>query len=183
MTAKVIILSGPSSAGKSTIAKAIQRRAETDFLHVCMDSFIGMIPDGREMDDHWFVVRDISTESDQRVSIVNGSDGDKLLAAMRSFVAELAGKGLDIIVDDVCTAAQIADYRQRIASKGLFVIHVSAPQAVLNRRERERGDRLIGLAREQNDRIHHRIDYDLVVRNHERSAESVADEILAAAFC
>jgi chloramphenicol 3-O phosphotransferase len=45
----------------------------------------------------------------------------------------------------------------------LFRVGVFAPLDVLETRERERGDRLIGLARWQYDRVHKGMRYDLEI--------------------
>ena len=45
----------------------------------------------------------------------------------------------------------------------LFLVGVFAPLDVLEARERERGNRLIGLARWQYDRVHKDMKYDLEV--------------------
>ena len=50
MSRHVILLNGVSSAGKTTLAKAIQKCAGDIWLHVAMDSFVAMLPDGREFD-------------------------------------------------------------------------------------------------------------------------------------
>lgn len=41
---RIVFLNGPSSAGKSSIAKAIQKLAPTPWLHIGLDTFIGMLP-------------------------------------------------------------------------------------------------------------------------------------------
>ncbi|MES0110599.1 hypothetical protein NKK46_13045 [Mesorhizobium sp. M0013] len=44
MTAKIVLLNGVGSAGKSSIARALQTIATEPFLHVQMDAFIDMLP-------------------------------------------------------------------------------------------------------------------------------------------
>ena len=178
--ATVIILNGISSVGKTTLAKAIQQAAPGDFLHLSMDRFMAMLPDGREFAADWFPAEHGEVDGRPLVAIENGPLGARLLASMRKTVAELADSGFDVVVDEVCMAPEIADYRQRLAGHRAHVVQVSADLAEVERRERERGDRLIGLAREQNGRVHQRIAYDQVVDTGAHPAEECARHILAA---
>lgn len=176
--ATVIILNGISSVGKTTLAKAIQQAAAGDFLHLSMDGFMAMLPDGREFAADWFPAQHGEVDGRPLVAIENGPLGAKLLASMRKTVAELADSGFDVVVDEVCKAPEIADYRQRLAGHRLHVVKVTADLAEVERRERERGDRLIGLAREQGSHLHNGIDYDQVVDTGTRLADECAREIL-----
>lgn len=173
--ARIIILNGISSAGKSTLAKAIQDAAQDDWLHVSLDQFISMLPDGREMAPEWFTV---SRTDEDRVSIMNGPRGGVLMETMRDFVRIAANRGIDIVVDDVATITEIDDYRQKLAKHSTFVVKVDVPLETAKRRERERGDRMIGLARDQWERIHQGIDYDIVVSNDDDRTDACADAIL-----
>jgi chloramphenicol 3-O phosphotransferase len=75
----------------------------------------------------------------------------------------MANAGNNLIVDDVLLAGSRAHYDA--ALKGLGVIHVAvhASLAVLEAREKARGDRLIGLARWQYPRVHEGAVYDFEV--------------------
>ena len=42
--ANIIILNGTSSAGKSTLAKALQAKLDTPYLHAGIDNYIFMLP-------------------------------------------------------------------------------------------------------------------------------------------
>lgn len=50
MTAKIVLLNGVGSAGKSSIARALQTITATPFLHIQMDAFIDMLPEA--LQDH-----------------------------------------------------------------------------------------------------------------------------------
>jgi chloramphenicol 3-O phosphotransferase len=41
----IIYLNGPSSSGKTTLAKALQQAFEEPFLHVSVDKIIGWMPE------------------------------------------------------------------------------------------------------------------------------------------
>ncbi len=178
--ATVIILNGISSVGKTTLAKAIQQAASRDFLHLSMDGFISMLPAGRELDANWFPAEHTETIEGPLVAITNGPRGARLLASMRRAVADLADEDFDLVVDEVCKAEDIADYRGLLARHQFLVVKVTADFAEVERRERDRGDRLIGLAREQHGHLHDGIAYDQTVDTNARSPAECAKLILDA---
>lgn len=45
-TARIVLLNGVGSAGKSSIAKVLQAITTEPFLHVAMDTFLEMLPEG-----------------------------------------------------------------------------------------------------------------------------------------
>ena len=180
--ARVILLNGISSAGKTSLGKRIQALAEADWLLVSMDAFVALLPDGRENDPQWFpVAQDRTTDGEARTLISNGARGAMLLATMRQFVAELAAEGFDVIVDDVCTALEVKDYSRRLADHTLIVTKVSVDAELAESRAKNRGDRLPGLAREQSARIHEGVCYDLKVENLDGALEANAITILESA--
>lgn len=178
--ARVIILNGVSSVGKTTLAKAIQRAAATDFLHVSMDAFIAMVPDNREADPDWFPVEQAQTPGGPLTRISSGPRGMALLEGMRTTIAQLANSGFDVIVDEVCKADIVADFRAQLADHALHLVKVTADLSIMEQRERERGDRLIGLAREQAMHLHEGIAYDQEIDTGAHSPEDCARQILDA---
>lgn len=178
--ARVIILNGVSSVGKTTLAKAIQHASTTDFLHVSMDAFVAMVPDNREAYPGWFPVEQAQTPEGALTRITSGPRGARLLEGMRTTIAQLADSGFDVIVDEVCKADIVADFRARLADHALHLVKVTANLPAIEQRERERGDRLIGLAREQAMHLHDGIAYDQKVDTGEHSPEDCAQQILSA---
>jgi chloramphenicol 3-O phosphotransferase len=57
----------------------------------------------------------------------------------------------------------VQEYRDLLASFDLRFVGLFAPLDVLEARERQCGDRLIGLARWQFDRVHDGLSYDLEI--------------------
>ena len=177
MNGQVIILNGVSSSGKTTLAKAIQKYGEDVWMHIAMDNFIAMLPDGSEFDREWFPVAQVERNGETLPQIGNGPGGASLLVQMRELVERMADAGFNIIVDDVCDQTAISDYRRRLGGS-CCVVKVDAPLSELERREAERGDRLIGLAREQSPRLHEGIAYDLDVDTHAETPDALARYIL-----
>lgn len=159
--ATVILLNGVGSAGKSSIARALQTIAAEPFLHVAMDAFFDMMPECYW--DHPDGVTFETVEHDGKPSVVihSGPVAERIMRGMRRSIAAMAGAGNNLIVDDVLIENEMADYAALLADVTFRTVGVFAPLEVLEARERARGDRLIGLARWQYDRVHQGRRYDL----------------------
>ena len=160
----VIVLNGVGSVGKSATIRAVQAIATKPFLHVSMDAFINMLPE-RLFGHPDGLVFDPG-EADRRpcVAVRTGPVMARAMRGMRHAVAALASQGNDLLVDDVMfDPAEAAEYRALLAHVNLRFVGLFAPLDVLEQRERERGDRVIGLARGQVDRVHRGIAYDFEV--------------------
>ncbi|EAQ29925.1 chloramphenicol phosphotransferase-like protein [Erythrobacter sp. NAP1] len=177
--ARIIILNGVSSAGKSSLARAIQGKADRTFLHIEMDAFISFLPNGHEFRPEWFEVQKIPGERSPLPRIINGPRGEALLSVMRQFVFNAADRRLDMIVDEVCHAREVRDYRDGLVNHDLTVVKVHAPLDVVAAREKARGNRLIGLGQEQSTHLHDGIDYDEVIDTSSGSARELAAQLLS----
>jgi chloramphenicol 3-O phosphotransferase len=161
--ARIILLNGVGSAGKSSIAKALQTITAEPFLHVEMDTFIAMLPDALQDHMDGFSYQTIQRDGKPSVVIGTGPVGARTLRGMRHAIAAMAGQGNNLIVDDVLCNGEISDYLELLSAFDLHVVGVRAPLEVLEAREALRGDRMPGLARWQYERVHKGIDYDLEV--------------------
>lgn len=111
------------------------------------------------------------------IAIATGPVGARALRGMRHAIAAMAGQGNDLIVDDVLCDGELPEYRTLLAGFELHVVGVFAPLAVLEDRERRRGDRGIGLARWQYDRVHKGVTYDLEIDTSQASPLECAEII------
>lgn len=160
----VILLNGVGSAGKSSIARALQDSLAGVWLHVAMDAFIEMLPPYLQDDPSTFEYRDIGAENGRpEIEIRSGEAGERLLSGMRRAIAALAGAGNNLIVDDVVIGSGLADYDAQLASIPFHKVGVRAPLDVLEARESARSDRMPGLARWQFSRVHAGARYDFEV--------------------
>jgi len=162
-TARIILLNGVGSVGKSAIAKALQTIAAEPFLHVEMDTFLNMMPERIWDHPDGLAFETVQQDGKPAIVIKSGPVAERTLRGMRRAIAAMAGQGNNLIVDDVMLGDEMADYAALLSGFTLHVVGVIAPLDVLEARERERGDRLIGLARWQYDRVHRGRIYDLEV--------------------
>ncbi|ESW66161.1 chloramphenicol phosphotransferase [Mesorhizobium sp. M1148] len=163
MTAKIVLLNGVGSAGKSSIARALQTIATEPFLHVQMDAFIDMLPPALQDHADGFSFETVLEDGKPSVVIRSGPVGARAMRGMRHAIAAMAGQGNNLIVDDVIFNDEIAEHRMLLSGFDLHLVGVMAPLEVLGAREAARADRLPGLARWQYGRVHNGIDYDLEV--------------------
>lgn len=162
-TAKIVLLNGVGSAGKSSIAKALQEIVSQPFLHVQMDTFMEMLPKAYHEHLPGFSYDTVYDDGKPLVIIKTGPVGEQALRGMRHAIAAMARQGNSLIVDDVLCDGEMVEYRALLSDFDLHTVGVLAPLEVLEERERRRGDRLIGLARWQFDRVHRDIGYDLEI--------------------
>jgi len=109
-------------------------------------------------------------------AIRSGPVLETAMRGMRGAVAALAEAGNDVIVDEVLWDPEaLVDYRRRLAPYELHTVGLIAPLDVIEHRERQRGDRDLGLARSQYDNVHAGMTYDL-----ELDAETATPDQLAA---
>ncbi|HLY80066.1 MAG TPA: hypothetical protein VKQ70_11860 [Caulobacteraceae bacterium] len=180
MTARIILLNGASSVGKGSVAKALQAIASRPMLHVQMDAFLEMLPPGSFGDPQGYVF-ETWTDAGHPVTAVHGGPiMDAALAGMRGAVAAMAEAGNDLVVDEVLwVPEQLADYRRRLAPYAFHVVALHAPLEMIEQRERRRGDRVLGLARWQHERVHVGMSYDLELDTSTATPDELAARIKA----
>ena len=178
MNTKIIVLNGVGSAGKSSAAKELQKITKLPFLHVQGDGFLEMLPS--RLFDHpdGIIFKQTETESVASIEIQMGDAMTRLLSGFRHSVAALATQGNNLIVDDVMLEAKDqALYSQALSAFDLSFIALHAPLEILEQRERDRKDRLIGLARWQHERVHVGIRYDLEIDTEHFTPAEIAKQI------
>lgn len=143
---KIIFLHGPSSSGKSTLAKALQEQLDEPFLHLTMDHFRSAVPWGRFEDGGWEKVRPAFFEGFHRC------------------IPAMALAGNNLIVEHIIESK---DWLVRLAqlTEGLdvFLVGLHCRLETLNQREATRGDRNPGEAARDFETVQDICEYDLTV--------------------
>jgi chloramphenicol 3-O phosphotransferase len=178
MTARIVLLNGVSSVGKGSVAKALQRIASRPMLHVQMDAFLEMLPAAMFGDPEGYVFETGEQDGEPVTAVTSGPLLETAMRGMRGAVAALAEAGADVIVDEVMWDPEaLADYRRRLAAFDFHVVGLFAPLAVIEERERARGDRNLGLARWQYDKVHGGMAYDLELDTSAATPDQLATKI------
>jgi len=174
---RVVLINGVSSAGKGSLARALQAITETPFLHVQMDAFLEMLPAPMFGSREGYIFESALEDGKPVTAIHTGPMMAMLMRGMRRSVAAMAAEGADVIVDDVMWGDDFADYQAVMAPFEFRAVGLKAPLEVIEERERRRGDRTLGLARWQYERVHQGVDYDLVIDNSAATPEACAARI------
>jgi chloramphenicol 3-O phosphotransferase len=159
-----IILNGTSSAGKTSIAKAIQRLSSEPFIHISLDDFTEMF--------RW----DAIESAEMRKACHRHS-----ISSLHQSIRVLLSGQFPGVIDHVFEQdAWYEDCLAALEDHQVFVVGVHCPLEVVRHREMARGDRRIGLAEWQFPLVHKNRRYDLEVDTSTRSSEDCAAEILSA---
>ncbi len=163
MNPDVILLNGTSSAGKTSLARALQQRAGIPLYHASLDTFTDMFL--------WEAITDPAER--QRC---HGIGVDNFHRALAQFATGSYGLVVDHLIlwpewDRATRAA--------LASRRVHFIGVHCPLTVLLARERARPERRPGLAEGQLVHVHRNQVYDFEVDTSLASPEECADQVLA----
>lgn len=175
--ARIVILNGVGSAGKSSIAKALQAITADFYLHVAMDAFVEMLPAASFDTPDGLTFRQLDDNGRPSIEIASGPLATRAFRGMRHAIVAMADQGNNMIIDDVMLAGDMAEYEALLARHDLCRVGVFASLATLEAREQARGDRMIGLARWQYDRVHAGNSYDLEVNTDKLSPNDCALQI------
>jgi chloramphenicol 3-O phosphotransferase len=105
----------------------------------------------------------------------------ELVQGYYACVRELAALEHDLVIDHaVTTRAQAELLVNAVQSHRTLLIGLECPVDVLTLRERERGDRRIGLAAGQCERIHQWLEYDLTIDTSRTEPQEAARQIISA---
>lgn len=175
MGVDVIVLNGTSSSGKSTLATFLQARLDGTWLTLGIDDLIRELSHGPR-DRGAGGTFEITSEG----SVVVGDRFRTAELAWYEGVAAIARTGVGVIVDDVFLDGGVSQARLQSALEGLAVVWVGVhcDVAVAEAREARRGDRTAGMARDQAERVHQGVHYDLVVETSDATAEQCAATIV-----
>ncbi|MBV7257265.1 AAA family ATPase [Pacificimonas sp. WHA3] len=173
---RLILLNGATSAGKTSLAAALQARLPGVWLNASIDDFIKMMPPGLRNDPEG--IRVVSDEHAGTVALAFGPSGFKMIQAFHRAVAAMAATGR-IIVDHVMFDPRFwPDWQEALGALPRLTVGVHCDLPELERRERERGDRMIGQARAQINLVHRAPQYDLEVDTSRDSNADCAQKIL-----
>jgi len=174
---RIVLLNGVGSSGKSSIAKALQTKTAEPFLYVAMDAFIDMLPESSWGHPDGLAFETVQEDGKPSVIIKTGPVAERAFRGMRHGIAAMAAQGNNLIVDEVLLGSEKAEYAELLSPFEVSMVGVFAPLEVLEARELQRGDRLIGLARWQYDRVHADMTYDLEVDTSRATPMECADLI------
>ena len=176
MKYQIIYLNGPTSSGKTTLAFALQEEIEEPFLKIGIDSVIELMPNklngwkgtSPKLGYYW-------EKKDKGYTLKQGSFATKIALAFHQMVLKLAQMGFNIIIDDVSFGKEEVDiWKQLLKDYSVLYVGVNAPLEIIEQREHERADRMIGSAIGMYDQVHKNIEYDLMLDTSKHSLKENA---------
>jgi chloramphenicol 3-O phosphotransferase len=148
---KIILISGTSSSGKSTLAKGLQKSLVDPF-----DSYIEMLP----RTDDWEMFQ-------------------RMVRGLNRSVAVMTEEGNNLIVDHVLIDnAWLEQLLELLGERYVLFVGLHCPLDELERRESKRDTRRQGFARQQFNNIHANKIYDLKLDTSVLRAEECVEQVL-----
>ncbi|MGC3936761.1 chloramphenicol phosphotransferase CPT family protein [Roseobacter sp. EG26] len=163
---KIILLHGPSSSGKSTLARALQSTIDAPFWHYSIDHIkdAGVLPSARIQSGefNWSSLR------------------PAFLSAFAHSVGVIMAEGNNLILEHILDQhVDVPQLRQTLVDQDLFFVGLHCPLDVLQAREIARGDRFKGSAKADFQTVHAGMTYDFTVDSTAPVAQS-ANQLIAA---
>lgn len=170
---KIILLNGSSSAGKTTLAMALQEELDQPYQHIALDQFRDGLPGlfrGYNSPSGTPGYRGLNVvpmdhDSGVRVTHVRFGDiGKRMLRGMHRAIAAFACEGNHVIVDDLMLHPWILeDYVDVLQGFYVLFVGVRCPMDVVNEREKKRRGRFPGTAMSHFHEVHAHDLYDLEI--------------------
>lgn len=158
---KIIIINGPSSSGKTTLALALQKQIDIPFIRFSFDLFL----------DH----KALPMEGMRNGTFSWDSMRNSVFTGIHQCLPALATAGNNLIFDHIIeTKSWLHHLVSLIADLDVFFVglHCSLPE--LERREIQRGDRRKGEAEQDLLTVHRITSYDLELDSENPLEENVA---------
>jgi len=160
---KIIILNGTSSSGKTSIARILhQKLLKPAWVYLEWDTFINLLPQNH-----------IASREDF-LEMVPG-----VLSGFHGSINAFAESGVNCIVDHVFQEEETYfDITKKLNDHEVILVGLHCPADILEKREKVRGDRNIGTARNQIDKVHRNASYSIELDTHNNSVDECVEKIL-----
>ncbi|HEV2524209.1 MAG TPA: chloramphenicol phosphotransferase, partial [Gammaproteobacteria bacterium] len=108
-----------------------------------------------------------------------GPYAKKVSDALKNIVISMLQSGLNVIIDEVCIGDKSFEiWQKKLSGYKVLYVGVNAPIEILEMRENERKDRIIGSARGQFISAHKNNQYDLEIDTSRISIENCVSTIM-----
>ncbi|TVX96235.1 chloramphenicol phosphotransferase CPT family protein [Cohnella terricola] len=167
----IVFLNGTSSSGKTSISTELLNKNEISFYHLSIDDFFnGLFHDYIDF---------INTKYAEDVQGPTNIIIEPLITLFYSTIKFMSVMGTNIIVDTVNdTDERFNTFLGLLMDHPVLLVGVTCSKEELTRREKLRGDREIGLALSQYDKVYCLNKYDLELNTETLSPDECANLIL-----
>lgn len=175
----IVFLNGTSSAGKTSISKSIIELSDKPFMHLSIDEFsMGIFQSYLG----WMYSQNPKLEdiSEEQKQVCGDILTKPLVSLFHTTIKSLSEIGTNVIVDHVAGANRewLSECVQLLEANPVMFVGVRCSLEELERREKARGDRHIGLAKSQFESMHANGSYDIEVNSDQLSAQECAKLIV-----
>jgi chloramphenicol 3-O phosphotransferase len=185
----IIFLNGSSSSGKTTLGKAMQDAFTHPYLLFGCDDLFFMSPkryygdadSASQSHKDGFTKQGVEMIEVQKpgepisIHFKYGPVFRRIIFSMAPVVATLVKQGNSVIFDHVLHDQEMYDdCKKCFADFYVLSVGIFCPLAILEQREKQRGDRVLGLARGLFNIVHSFCDYDIDI---DTSMTSVEDAV------
>lgn len=183
MPGKLVVLNGGSSAGKTSLAHALQDQFEEPYLLLGIDAFWFSIPprqlDLDRVEPRYYTWRVYEENGKEYFEIVPGPILDQVMAGRYRAIRAYLDLGLNVIADEVLWKCQwLEDALRLLDGYEVYLIGVEVSDSEGARREHDRGDRHEGWNRGSARAAHRNCGrYDLEVDTTSLSPAAAANKI------
>ncbi|WP_087026492.1 chloramphenicol phosphotransferase CPT family protein [Thaumasiovibrio subtropicus] len=169
MRPDIIILNGTGSAGKTSVAKALQEQLDVQYLNFSIDSVLYALPPS-----------DLHCMMEGKPITRRGYDYAVLVQGYHECVLGLLKSGCRLIIDNAWIEKQDKrNLRSLLSSFNAYYVGVKCDLSVCEQRELARGDRAIGLARHEYPLVHADMEYDIEVDTTDKTPQQAADYLVS----
>jgi len=171
---QIVFLNGTSSAGKTSISMELINQKEILFHHLSIDDFFHNFND---LINNKFP--DLKPVKELDDVVIGQIMFDPIISMYYATIKLFLEYGLNVIVDTVIENDKwFNDYLDVLIDYPTLFVGVICSKEELTRREQLRGDRMIGLANSQFDKVYCFNEYDLEVNTEELNPTECAEKIL-----
>ncbi|WP_205650183.1 chloramphenicol phosphotransferase CPT family protein [Actinoplanes solisilvae] len=170
--ALIIFLNGGSSSGKTSVAQCLKHILGQSWLSFSIDDFVNALSPKIWNEPGGLTIGETG-------EVVVGDRFRELEAAWYAGLARMAERGADLVVDDVLLDGSTGQRRVAAHLAGIDVLWagLKCDGAVAELREIARGDRQPGMARQQSEKAHAGVTYDILVDVVGRESYDCAQQI------
>lgn len=177
---KIIMLNGPSSSGKTSIAKQLQEIMKEHYVILGLDHVIYTMPkrtndydaDMQPREGFYWIVG-VDQDGAPLMHLTPGIYARKIYQALIAQVKCFADNG----VNHVSLMDDYQLWRDALAAHHVVYCGITAEQEILDQREKERDDRVIGGSRAQMMTVHDGYKYDIFIDTSFSSSLEAAEKI------